>query len=294
MSILPNQLQTFYLAGSGVIATATSITLKSMLTIDGATLTMADFGTIAYATIDPGNSTLEEQISFSGLTNNSNGTVTLTGVKTVLFGTPFTETSGLAKAHAGSAPLVISNTSGFHNQYPSKINDETITGQWTFTSFPITPTNSDASTTVKGVTKLSTAPASATEPIAVGTNDTRVPTADPTTLFSNIRGQIRVASTASNTSPQPNVSTTDVYILTALAGAPTFGIPTGSPVQGQKLIIRIKDDGTPRAITWNSIYRASSDLALPTTTVTSKTLYCGFIYNDTDTKWDLLAVLNNF
>jgi hypothetical protein len=33
----------------------------------------------------------------------------------------------------------------------------------------------DASTTVKGITKLSTAPVSATQPIAVGDNDTRVP-----------------------------------------------------------------------------------------------------------------------
>lgn len=34
----------------------------------------------------------------------------------------------------------------------------------------------DSSTTVKGFVKMSTAPASATEPIAVGTNDARVPT----------------------------------------------------------------------------------------------------------------------
>lgn len=34
----------------------------------------------------------------------------------------------------------------------------------------------DASTTVKGISKLSTAPASPTDPIAVGTNDTRMPT----------------------------------------------------------------------------------------------------------------------
>ena len=36
----------------------------------------------------------------------------------------------------------------------------------------------DASTTVKGVSKLATAPASATNPIAVGDNDPRVPTTD--------------------------------------------------------------------------------------------------------------------
>lgn len=169
------QLQDYFLAGAGAVIGATSIILKSMLDIDGNALSMAtDFGTIGYGTLEPGNGTLEEQISFSGLTNNSNGTVTLTGVKTVSFVYPYTETSGLAKTHAGSTTFVISNTSGFYNQFPAKQNDETITGQWTFSTFPITPSNSDASTTVKGVTKLSTAPVSATSPIAVGDNDNRL------------------------------------------------------------------------------------------------------------------------
>jgi hypothetical protein len=104
----------------------------------------------------------------------------------------------------------------------------------------------------------------------------------------------RVTSEASNATPTPNVDTTDVHIITALAAGATFGAPTGTPVQGQQLIIRIKDNGTARSLGWNAIYRASSDLALPTTTVISKTLYCGFIYNSTDTKWDLLAKLDNF
>jgi len=41
----------------------------------------------------------------------------------------------------------------------------------------------DASTSAKGITKMSVAPVSASNPIAVGTNDPRVPTADPATLF---------------------------------------------------------------------------------------------------------------
>lgn len=98
----------------------------------------------------------------------------------------------------------------------------------------------------------------------------------------------RVTSTASSATPTPAVDTTDIYILTALATAPTFGAPTGTPSQGQKLIVRIKDNGTARALAWNAIYRAMGT-ALPTTTVLSKTLYLGFIYNSTDAKWDLVA-----
>ncbi len=104
----------------------------------------------------------------------------------------------------------------------------------------------------------------------------------------------RVTSEASNATPTPNIDTTDVHIITALAAGATFGAPTGTPTQGQQLIIRIKDNGTARSLAWNAIYRASSDLALPTTTILSKTIYCGFMYNATDSKWDLLALLNNF
>lgn len=104
----------------------------------------------------------------------------------------------------------------------------------------------------------------------------------------------RVTSEASNATPTPNADTTDVHIITALAAGATFAAPTGTPTQGQQLIIRIKDNGTARTLGWNAIYRASSDLALPTTTIISKTLYCGFVYNSTDTKWDLLAKLDNF
>jgi len=129
------QLGAFSLAGSGAVIGATSITLKSMLDIDGGILTMSGtFGSTGYATLQPGEGDLEEQISFTGLTNNANGTTTLSGVSTVSFVYPYTETSGLAKTHAGSTTLVISNTSGFYNKLTSKSDDETITGTWTFTN----------------------------------------------------------------------------------------------------------------------------------------------------------------
>lgn len=46
----------------------------------------------------------------------------------------------------------------------------------------------DASTTVKGITKLSTAPASASNPIAVGDNDGRVPTQDENDALAGTSG----------------------------------------------------------------------------------------------------------
>lgn len=196
------QAQPFSLAGSGAIAGATTITLKSFQTIDGVNLAMTDFGAIGFGTLQPGEGTSEEQISFTGVTQNANGTATLTGIGSVLFLSPYTVTSGLSKTHAGSTTFIISNTSGFYDRLTSKNDDETIAGTWTFTNpnYPQMDTASplptlsaqlatkayvdsvaiagapDASTTVKGITKISVAPVSPTSPIAVGDNDGRVPT----------------------------------------------------------------------------------------------------------------------
>lgn len=103
----------------------------------------------------------------------------------------------------------------------------------------------------------------------------------------------RTSTTASSATPTPNVDTTDIYTVTALAEAAAFGAPTGTPVNGQKLMIRIKDNATSRALAWNAAYRAGTDVALPTATVISKTMYVGFIWNSTDSKWDLLASMGN-
>jgi len=101
-------------------------------------------------------------------------------------------------------------------------------------------------------------------------------------------GTTRTVTVASSATPTPNADITDIYTVTALAEAATFGAPTGTPVNGQKLIIRIKDNATIRALSWNAIYVARG-VALPTTTVASKYLYLGFIYNSQSSTWDLIA-----
>lgn len=98
--------------------------------IDGSPVTMSQFGAIGYATLEPGNSSMEEQVSFTGITQNSNGTATLTGIQSVGFVYPYTSTSGLSKTHPGSTSLVISNTSGFYSQAGFKTNNEILTGFW--------------------------------------------------------------------------------------------------------------------------------------------------------------------
>jgi hypothetical protein len=80
----------------------------------------------------------------------------------------------------------------------------------------------------------------------------------------------------------------DLVRITAQAAGLTLANPTGTAIPGLGMVIRIKDNGTARAITYGSQYRAIG-VTLPTTTVISKTTYLAMVYNDTDTKWDVIA-----
>ena len=82
------------------------------------------------------------------------------------------------------------------------------------------------------------------------------------------------------------------YNVTALAVSALIAAPTGTPADGQKLILRIKDNGTAQSLTWTTSsggYRIVGT-TLPTTTVATKTLYIGCIYNAQDTFWDVVAI----
>jgi hypothetical protein len=99
----------------------------------------------------------------------------------------------------------------------------------------------------------------------------------------------RVVTITTNVTPTPNGDTTDQYEITAQSTSATFGAPTGTLYAGQKLTIRITDNGTGQALSWNAIYRAIG-VVLPFETVANKTIYVGCIYNATVTKWDVIAV----
>jgi hypothetical protein len=115
----------------------------------------------------------------------------------------------------------------------------------------------------------------------VGTSDTQT--------LTNKRVSPRIGTTASSATPTPDADAHDQYNVTALAAGATFGAPTGTPVDGQKLTIRIKDNGTARTLAFNAIYRALG-ATLPTTTVINKTVYIGCLWNAADSKWDVVSV----
>ena len=98
----------------------------------------------------------------------------------------------------------------------------------------------------------------------------------------------RVTSVTSTATLTVDSSTTDQAVITAQSGALTINAPTGSPADGQKLVIRIKAVGTS-VITWNAIFRIIGT-TLPVSTTANKTIYVGVVYNSLDTKWDVVAV----
>jgi len=86
-------------------------------------------------------------------------------------------------------------------------------------------------------------------------------------------------------------STDSQYNITALATDATLAAPAAGK-DGQQLRIRIKDNGTARAITWTTSsggYRAIGT-TLFTSTVAGKTIYVGCIYNAADSFWDVVSV----
>lgn len=102
-----------------------------------------------------------------------------------------------------------------------------------------------------------------------------------------------VAAGATSGNLTPNGDTTDVFNAFGLTGAITMLTPSGTPVDGQRLMLRFEDNGTGRGITWTTTsgaYRAVG-VTLPSTTTASKITYVGCVYNSTDIFWDVVAVV---
>lgn len=134
-------MATFFPAGTGtytlqssISSTQTTITLTSFkVPVSGDNLTMALMNTsIAYGTISP-RTTQSEFISFTGITQNGDGTATLTGVTRGLNKTyPYTEDSDFKLPHAGATQFILSDMPQVFDKYVSVENTQTISGAKTF------------------------------------------------------------------------------------------------------------------------------------------------------------------
>lgn len=189
---------------------------------------------------------------------NINGTVGATTANTGAF-TSITSTSAsgiLTRAAATQDGVALVGRAGGTSSFEVTVTPTTLTADRTLT-LP------DATTTV------------------VGTNATQT--------LTNKRIDPRVSSTTSTASITPDISSFDQYAVTAQAATLTINAPIGTPVDGNKLIFRIIDNGTSQSLVWNATFTVIG-VTLPLVTTSNKMTYVGCIYNAANTRWDVVAV----
>lgn len=121
----------------------------------------------------------------------------------------------------------------------------------------------------------------------VGVGDT-VAVTNSAQQLSNKRVVPRVLVTnAPGATPTINTDNVDAVSLTGINAAITSLTTnlSGSPSNFEKLIIRFRDDGTARAITFGASFEGTTTVPIPTTTTANKTLTWGGIYDSVKAKW---------
>jgi microcystin-dependent protein len=199
-TVLPIAGNTYNLYGAGISNSATSINLQSFtIRQTGQKIQDSDMSDTFYVTLDPGNTSRQEIASCTTVTQNVNNTATLSGcVRGLSPITPHTASSTLRFPHSGAAQVVFSDAPQLFNQYAAKENNETISGTWTFSTFPITPSNGTSSETVAGVVELATGPEAAASTLTGATTARlALSTAISTSTYNSSTAANRVVVTGS-------------------------------------------------------------------------------------------------
>ena len=98
----------------------------------------------------------------------------------------------------------------------------------------------------------------------------------------------RVVTTTDDATAVIDVAVTDVYQLTAIANNTTFSF-TGTPTDGQNFIIRYKDAGVSKTLTWTGFTQIG--VTLPSSTTAGKWGYVGVTYNSAAVQYHAIAVV---
>jgi len=255
-STFPNN----YLGNSNVVIGTTTIPL-------GNTATTLDGVTLANVTISTGNVTI------------TNIAVTTANVTTANITSAFIGSANITTANVTTGSVTTLNAT--YANIATALRTQSLTGY------------------LYGNANTGNVTAVATVPISQGgTGNTsfalaNIATYSGTETLTNKRIDPRVVSTTTATTLTPSVATADIYAYTALASALTINAPTGTPVDGDKLLFRILDNGTTRVITWNATFTSMVGTVFTNSfsTTASKTSYIGCVYNASGTpRWDVIAV----
>jgi hypothetical protein len=270
----------------GVLLKDNGITASGTVNFAGATI--SDGGSVT--TVDINGGTVDG-VTIGGASAGAGTFTNLTTSGTVTFSGSVLSAAGLALIDDADAAAQ-RTTLGLGTIATQAANNVAITGG--------SITNITDIAVADGGTGVSTVPTNGQLLIGTGTGySVAALTAGAGVTITNGSGSITVgipprAVAASGTSGTltPDGDTTDVYNAFALSGAITLAAPSGTPIDGQRLILRFKDDGSARAITWTTTSGAYRELGiiLPTTTTAGKVTYVGCIYNSTDSFWDAVAL----
>lgn len=221
-------------------------------------------------------------------TNTYWGTISSSGTVTSVSGTGSVNGITLSGTVTSSGNLTLGGTLG--SIANSQLTNSAITINGTSTSLGGSISVGTVTSITAG-TGLSGGTITGSGTIAI---DSTVATLTGTQTLTNKRVTNRIGSNGGTTSGNitPTSDTADQYNITGLTGTSAIQIPSGTPTDGQRLSIRIKDNGTGRTLSWVTTaggYRVIGT-TLPLTTTANKTIYVGCVYNSADSYWDVVAV----
>lgn len=308
--VLPGGSSASQLYWDGTNVVLSTVSLAAPVRIEGNAIQLRTGGSV-YAVLDTSNlATTNKTVTFPNhsltldnitTSTTTNGTGFLKGNGSVI---SFDNSTYLTGLTVGSTTIASGATTRILYDNAGVLGEYTITGTGTVVAMQTSPSlltsllmdsgfvmNWASSNVVlthsSGILTLGTGELRITTP---GTNSASVPTLGSTSTLTNKRITARITSISSSATPTVNTDNCDCVTITALAATITSMTTnlSGTPNNFDKLIYRIKDDGTPRGITWGASF-AAMGVALPTTTVASKVLTVGFIWDSVAGVWGCVA-----